>query len=322
MPLRDEGTAQERLYYSTSPDGGLLGVESYPPSTRDGGYVTQPGVLFEKQYGLTLAGDALYLLAPTYGIKLYALDANLGIAWARQIRPMSDTLDTMFAFRYPVAQDERGRVWVAAIANPEQVNVDTAHFGHSPAGPGRGNVVVFATDARTGAPLSELAMGSDRDRAVALAGLHVRNEEISIVGRVSIVKFDVPNHTHDADIFLSRAAATTLTQTFYKAIDLDKDDWPATAVFLDNGKILIGGANALVQVDSGSVVEYGSGFLARLSSDGNVERVVQMREPRNVEVVHFVTSISGDLIMGGLFDGPITHTSDTHAYPFWGRARF
>lgn len=96
-----------------------------------------------------------------------------------------------------------------------------------------------------------------------------------------------------------------------RTFDVDRGDIAFDVAEADDGDLLVAGASGYAQNPSGaSVTEESHTFVRRLHADGTTAPIAGIPDgPRHSEV-RFVLARSGALVVGGMVDGPGTHSAD------------
>ena len=250
-------------------------------------------------------GEGLYLLAWTYGVKLYKLSADYAETWDTQIMPAN--LGMTFSFIDELlATDEDGGIYVASQIFEDDVHVFNDHFQRGSLEPVDSYDVLverfdpdgtFAHAAVFGGP------GGD-----APTGMTARSGKVLVTGSARITKFDRPNRTREWDLFVLRGDLDDGSLESYSPIDLARDDFGWAMAEAADGTIYIAGRNDYVQVDTNSEVEDGKGLLLALSPDLSERATLSLIGPRDVQLLALRLATDGRLVFAGLRNGPLTHT--------------
>jgi hypothetical protein len=264
-------------------------------------------------------GEGLYLLAEwTYSFKLYRLDAANRRLWGAQVMPAN--IGTAFQFSPSLVAREDGAVYAATQIFEDDVPIYGQHFGRellSPLGSYDALVQKFGADGVfVGA---RLFGGPAVDHPSAMT---VNDGVVLIAGAARITKHDSPNRTMEWDLAVMRGRVDDGSMLEYRTSDLARDDFGWALARTPDSRFIVGGRTDYVQVDTNSEIETGKGLLLTLRSDLSREAVLELPMPRDVQV-RFVRALpSGDVVLAGTRDGPLTHTqaSMTHNDGFWGIA--
>jgi hypothetical protein len=250
-------------------------------------------------------GEGLYLLAWTYGAKLYRLDRGYSKAWSVQVMPANIGMAFNFTDER-LALDEAGRIHVAYQIFADDVRFYNEHFHRERLEPiDSYDVLVERFDPDGAFSGARLLGGPGGD---APTGMTAHGGSVLLTGAVRVKKFDLPNRTREWDLFVLRADMDGGATGSYRTLDLARDDFAWAMAEAADGTIYLAGRNDYVQVDTNSEVEDGQGLLLALSPDLSRRTTVSLRGPRDVQVRALRLLPDGSLMFAGSRNGPLTHT--------------
>jgi len=297
---------RENLFYDAS------GVHELP--------IDGPFKLGSRSHVVGVAdGEGLYLLAEwTYGFKLYRLDPTGRRLWGTQVMPAN--VGTAFQFSPSLVARDEGAVYVATQIFEDDVPIYGQHFGRAPLTPlGSYDALVQKFDTAGTFGGGRLFGGPAVDHPSAIT---VKDGVVFIAGAARITKHDAPNRTMEWDVAVMRGRVDENSTLEYRTLDLSRDDFGWALAPMPDGRIIVGGRTDYVQVDTNSEVENGKGLLLTLEPDLSRGSLLELPLPRDVQVRALHLLPSGDVVLAGTRDGPLTHTpvSETHNDGFWGVA--
>jgi hypothetical protein len=295
MEIEDAGRAEERLAYSGSG----------APTPFAG-----PFRLTRESHVVALAdGEGLYLLAWTYGAKLYRLRADFSQLWSAQIMPVNVGMAFYFEPEERLALDEQGRVHVAYQIFEDDVAIYNRHFQRPAVAPiGAYDVLVERFDADGSFSGARIFGTPELD---APCGMTVRSGEVLLGGSSRVKKSTLPNRTLEWDLFVLRGHIEDGPPAVSQTIDLSRDDFAWEMQQTPDGTVQFGGRTDYVQVDTNSEVEDGKGLLLALSAS---KSITTLPGPRDVQVRSFRSLPDGRVAMAGERNGPLTHTDPSMTF--------
>lgn len=291
VALDDAPGPGEDLYYS--PHGPFELTHDGPPRLGWASHVV----------GLT-DGEGVYLLAWTFGAKLYRLAPDYSTRWSTLVMP--ENFGMAFNFTPELlALDEDGRIHVTYQIFEEDVAIYNQHFGRSPALEpiDTYDALVERFDPDGAFSAAALFGGTGVDKPT---GMVAHRDHVVLTGGVRRSKLDQPNRTLEWDLFALRGHLDQGVST-YATFDLSRDDFAWALVETADGTFYLGGRTDYVQVDTNSEVEAGKGLLLSLSHDFALRTSVTLDGPRDVQVRLLVPRPDGRLFFAGTRDGPLTH---------------
>ncbi|WP_394835032.1 hypothetical protein LVJ94_51895 [Pendulispora rubella] len=314
-PLRDRPSEHERLLYrfARQPNGGLEVIDKVETMTvpEDGIVPTWYGAWHNGHFLLAPQGEDIVLSAWSYGTKVYALGADLGVRWSRQVMPEHSWMTTGSPSEGLVV-DRAGGVTVAVPIDAETVQAYDRHFGRAPVVWSGSKFQTLVTRiAPDGRESTARIFGHTENGHWSAAGIGVHGDDVILCGSLRMGdKFKEPNHTMEWDLGWFRGNMTDGTVEAH-VIDLQRDDLANACKVDADGNIVFAGVNDFVQVDTNSWVQFGQAFLYAIDSGGNEISRHILRGPRHTGIEAFDGNVQGKVYFGGSYDGPITHTPDT-----------
>ncbi len=291
-PLADVPGPGENVFYDDT------GVHVLPSD--------RPMRLSERSHVVGLAdGEGVYLLAWTFGAKLYRLSREYTQRWNALVMPAN--LGMAFYFIHELlASDEDGRVYVAYQIFEDDVHIYNEHFKRAPLQAiGTYDVLVERFDPDGTFSGSQLYGGPGGD---APTGMTAHRGNVLVTGGSRVTKFDLPNRTREWDLFVLRGALDDPSTVSYRTLDLARDDFGWAMAEAADGTIYLAGRTDYVQVDTNSEVEDGKGLLVALSPDLTRRTTLTLSGPRDVQLQALGLVPDGRLIFAGMRNGPLTHT--------------
>lgn len=265
-------------------------------------------------------GEALYLVAWTYGAKLYRLGPDRATAWSTQIMPAN--LGMAFNFLSELsAIDDAGRILVAYQIFDEDVHIYNEHFGRAPLAPIDSYDVLIQRFDADGTPSGAQIFGGPGGDAPT--GMVAHADGVVVTGGVRRAKLDLPNRKMEWDLFAVRGSLDRAAPDVYTTIDVARDDFAWGMVEAADGTLYLAGQTDYVQVDTNSIVEEGKGLLLALSPDLQRWTSVVLPGPRDVMVQSIDRFGDGRVAVAGTRNGPLTHTEEAMQFNegFWGTIR-
>jgi hypothetical protein len=257
------------------------------------------------------AGEDVFLVAVTQGMRLYRVASDLGVRWSQPVMPMTMNLalQPIYSTRARVTVSNDGGAVTASTLWSDDAGAFADAFGATlPATNGDADVLVTRFDAE-GARVSAGLLGGPG--AEWVRGLQVRGDRVSVLAEARLVKHpDRPNGTRERDLILLEGdAAQNLTAQAVQ-INLCDDDFVSGAIADPEGGFLVAGGTCGVQADSGSLIANRTGYVLTLGADGTRQAVAWFTSARDTEVQALMPLSSGELALAGIRNGPITHTDE------------
>ncbi|MDV2080501.1 hypothetical protein [Marinobacter xestospongiae] len=322
--LDGNGEVLQQRWLEDAPDETELNYYSYDLATKEVSYSVFEALSHDDRPQLPLNGFARlqvqdgvpYLLAHTYGVKVYRLNSDLTVAWDQQVMPAYPWL-----YRENLSNDSRlairedGSVAVAYELFDEDVAVYNAHFGQPllDANPGADiGVTVLSPD---GQPERAFLAGM-RDHSEGINALFWQSDELVLTGSTLHEKADAAGGTTEWDGYVARVDSTSGETTQSQLLHIHDEDVAYDALLTDGGRLLIAGKSGYGQADTGSQLNYGYGVIYEVSDDGKVEPLLKLDRPRD-SVVRGIQVVGDTLYYRFDFDGFITHTCDNDDTQCW-----
>jgi hypothetical protein len=265
-------------------------------------------------------GEALYLLAWTYGAKLYRLGTDHATAWSTQVMPAN--LGMAYSFLSErLAIDDAGRVLVAYQIFEDDVHIYNEHFRRAPLAPIDSYDVLVERFGADGTPSGAQIFGGPGGDAPT--GMVAHADGVVVTGGVRRTKHDLPNRNKEWDLFVVRGSVDRAAPDVYTTIDVARDDFAWGMAEAADGTLYLAGQTDYVQVDTNSIVEEGKGLLLALSPDLQRWTSVVLPGPRDVIVQSIDLFGGGRVAVAGTRNGPLTHTDEAMRFNegFWGTIR-
>jgi len=283
--FHDVAGPRENLYYDET------GAHPFPTD--------RPLRLGQFSHVVALAdGEGVYLLAWTWGAKLYRLGPDHAQAWNVQVMPANVGMAFFFTHEL-LATDDDGGIHVAYQIFADDVAIYNEHFGRAPLAPiDSYDVLLSRFDGNGGFSGAQIFGGPGGD---VPTGMTARGGRTLVTGAVRRTKHDLPNRTREWDLFVWREGD-------YRTFDLARDDFAWDLAQAPDGTVYLAGQTDYVQVDTNSQVEDGKGFFLALSPDLERQADVTLPGPRDVVVQAMRLAPDGRLVFAGTRNGPLTHT--------------
>jgi hypothetical protein len=253
-------------------------------------------------------GDEVLLLAPTTGVKLYRIAADLTVSWRQLVMPLTANLalGPVYDTRARVALAPNGDAVTALTLWVEDAAAFTQAFGETlPPTSGVSDVLVTRFG-RGGARISAGLLGGPEVERVR--GVNAAGDQVAILAEIRVKKDDEPNQTLERDVLLLRGDPARNITSQAVQIDLCRDEFISGALPRPDGGFWVAGSACRVQADSGSLIANGKGFVLGVGPDGARGGVTWFTGDRDTDVQAVAVSTCGDLAVGGFRNGPLTHT--------------
>jgi hypothetical protein len=297
----------ENVYYDN--DGAHIANLSSPPQ------------LSWNSHASALAdGEALYLVAWTYGAKLYRLGPDHTTAWSTQIMPANVGMAFNFLSELS-AIDDAGRILVAYQIFQDDVHIYNEHFRRAPLAPIDSYDVLIQRFDADGTPSGARIFGGPGGDAPT--GMVAHADGVVVTGAVRRAKHDLPNRRMEWDLFVARGSVEREAPDVYTTVDVARDDFAWGMAEAADGTLYLAGQTDYVQVDTNSIVEDGKGLVLALSPDLQRQTSVILPGPRDVIVQSIDLLGDGRVAVAGTRNGPLTHTEQAMQFNegFWGTIR-
>ena len=297
---------QDELYYYSVNNGEIN--RKIIDDLVDGDKPTLPSTSLVK---LVLHQDDIYILAYTYGIKVYQLTDDLLVNWDVQVMPAYTYLWThMLQSQADMTISAEGQVYVAFDLWAEDTQAYNIHFDRSiniAAGQGGIAIEMFSS---TGEYQRSLLLDNVEQTENITAIIH-HNQSLWLGSNVRRSKEQTAGGTTEWDILLAKLSPESGDTLGYHYIHHDQEDIAYDFKLLPNDNFIFSGSTGFVQVDTNSKVSYGDGFLLEVTPEGQIIGSAVLSKPRDVAISSIAVLESNLIMFSGSFDGPITHTCDT-----------
>lgn len=266
-----------------------------------------------------------YLVAHTYGVKVYRFNSDLTVAWDQQIMPANRDLwfgDLTNVSRMAVRDD--GAVVVAfelfqgTEPRDDNARLYQAHFGQPLADPNPGSDVGISVLSPDGVKLRTFIAGL-KGHDEALTSVLWRGDELLLTGGTRYGKADAAGGSSEWDSYLARIDSTTGETLHSQLVHVHDEDMLLDTVLTDSGRLLMAGESGFSQADSNSQMTYGYGVIYEVNDAGDVLPLMRLDKPRNSRI-NGIQVVGDTLYYRYDFDGYITHTCDTDKTLCWSKA--
>lgn len=304
--LDDAPSEKELLYYTFDHDANKINRHSNSHLS-DG----QHPVFFDPYVKLEESKDGFMILAYTYGIKLYHYNWNFEQVWDVQTAPASSfystyNIATMESVFSPLSSG--GAVIVTAAGLIDTLAFDW-HFNqridHQTS---LSQSDLMITVINSSGKIESVVMKGSKEISENPVSLKIIDSDYLIGFDSLIKKFNRPNDTMESDIGLMTISSRS-RESQIMLIDLDKEDWLYDMEIAHNGNINLMGYTGFTQVDTHSIVSYGSGFVLELDWQGTILEKAILSGPRDVKAMD-ACYLNEEMYVVGKMNGPISHTCD------------
>jgi len=260
---------------------------------------------------LALHQDEIYLLAYTYGIKAYHLTDKLTVNWDVQVMPAVPYLwINMLQSKADMTISAEGEIFVAFDLWAEDIEAYNMHFDRQiNIAQGQGGIAVEVFNA-TGEYQRSLSL-DDANQTENLVAIIHHNQSLWLGANVRIAKENARSSSTEWDMLLAEISPEAGDTLGYHFIHHDKEDIARDLKLMPNDNFIFSGSTGFVQVDTNSIVSYGSGFLLEVSPAGQSISLAVLSQPRDTDILSIDVIESNLIMFAGQFDGPITHTCDS-----------
>ncbi|MDG9671065.1 hypothetical protein ONV78_25210 [Hahella sp. CR1] len=271
--LVDAPDAADLIEYDVNEDGTITSI----PIT-DLYYGNNPTLPNNALLSLNVEANSVYLLAYTYGIKVYAMNLNLSQSWDHQVMP------THFAMwrrvrplhaRIAVSEGD-DRIAVAFETKDAFIPVYEQHFGrmlqqnnHNEGDDDEDIAVTLLTT--QGQYLDTLLLDKQFDES--LGGVVVQNGEIWVGGDAAVQK---PGGGVERDFFLAEFSSDGSLRN-YNLIDHKQNEVAIDFQALDIGKFLFAGA-------TGAADGVTAGLLLQVTNEAKKLRFTEFRADQSAHI--------------------------------------
>lgn len=249
-------------------------------------------------------GEGLYLLAKTNGYKLYSFTKDFKLSWNRLVLPF---VMLAYGFDVKLALDEVGDVYAGVqLYDESEIEQWEQHFGTTLPKQSKNSNFFVSSFSSNGEQKIARLFGGDHG-GLSVAGFAVKNGILTAGCNTRLIKH---GSTLDWSIVFLRAEINSGKILDYKFIETQKDTYVRDFYVDKAGHGYFAGVNDFIQVVTGSVVEFGQGYILQVDNSGKKIAYLPLRGPRHTEVKSVRLLGNDRLIFGGFFNGPITHTGD------------
>lgn len=310
--LQDPPNSDELYYYSFDDD---VVSREIKDDLADG---NTPVLFSTAQVQLVEHLDDVYLMAYTYGIKIYKLDQQLDVNLDTQVMPPYLWLN-LSALQTDAAMtiSEEGEIFVAfEIAG---YDIQTYSFGAQAYTMHFNRPLDIAPGSR-GIAVEVFDLAGEYQRSLQLdhvnyteqlVGIIHHNQSLWLGANVRREKDHAAGGTTEWDMLLAQVSPGSGDTLAYHFIDHDKEDHAIDFKLMPNDNFIFSGNSGSIQVDTNSRVSYGNSLLLEVSPEGQALRSLVMSKPRDVSLASISVIDTDQIIFSGYFDGPITHTCDS-----------
>ncbi|MBN7796946.1 hypothetical protein [Parahaliea mediterranea] len=310
--LEDVPAANELFYYSYEPNSD----EPTRTVAEDLSHNGRPQLSVNQLARLQVHEGVPFLLAHTYGVKVYRFHDDLTVAWDRQVMPAYRWLwsgELTNTSRMAIRDD--GAVAVAFELFDDDVAIYSAHFEQPLEDVNEGSDVGVAVIAGNGAPLG-IFMAGLRGHSESLEGMFWRSGDLLLTGSTRYEKAGAAGGTTEWDSYLAWIDGDSGETTHSQLYHVHDEDMVRDAVLTDGGRLLLAGESGYRQADTHSQVSYGYGVIYEVTDTGEVLPLMKLDTPRN-STVNGIQVVGDTLYYRYDFDGFITHTCDQDQSLCW-----
>ncbi|ABC30603.1 hypothetical protein HCH_03876 [Hahella chejuensis KCTC 2396] len=289
--LVDAPDAADLIEYDVQEDGTITTIP-----VADLNYGNNPTLPNNALLSLKVEANAVYLLAYTYGIKVYAMNLNLSQTWDRQVMPthfaMWRRVRPLLA-KIAVSEGD-DRIAVAFETKDAFIPVYEQHFGRmlqlSNLNEGDNDEDIAVTLLTTqGHYLDTLLLDKQFDES--LGGVVVQNGEIWIGGDASVQK---PGGGVERDFFLAEFASDGSLHN-YTLIDHKQDEAAVDFQALDIGKFLFSGSTS-------STNGVTAGLLLQVTNEAKKLRFTEFSAAQSAHIAAASPLGNSQILFGMVYD--------------------
>ena len=304
--LEDSATDKELLYYPIV-FGELLDPEPNPNLMAN----NRPQLYEHAIIQFRVANNSLYLLAYTYGIKVYKLSENLVVEWSTQVMPLHSFLITPFLQNTAdFVITEAGDVVVAMEGFQAEANAYGQHFNRD-LNKTDDLSDIFIVVLNSAGEFVKNALFGKAQYSEQLVGVETHNQTLWLAANVRHNKNNPESNSNtEWDLLLSSYNLENNETLTYELIDINKEDYAEQFHSFGDGRFLFNGLNGFDQADTNSQTSNGAGMLVEVDETAAILNTTTLSAPRNVIVKSSATAESGQIFFAGSYDGPITHTCE------------
>lgn len=285
-------------------------------------YEGKPAVLAVANIELTYKDGQLYVMASTYGRKLYQFDDQLNQIRNFLIMPSNEYMNFYNEYVHAlskVAVNDDGIIIVSynldrareryfedafSVELPDQPVNHTNQLIQIINGSGEREVFVVGSEV-------------DGERVVST---NIYNNELWIVANIERAKANAAGGTQEWDVAILSVNLESRTISNYFILHQDQEDNALSATMTESGQFIIAGENGYAQADTSSIVSYSKGFIWVVDINGELVQSEQVTGSKSVKVYH-ASEKNGVVTYGYTYNNEITHancnregsTCDQHA---------
>lgn len=305
--LEDESDARETRYYEYDSDGKAVTCSQNVAFEQDG----KPLLIDLAQVETQWVDGSLYMMAYTYGVKMYKLDSDFNVDWDVQVMPAYTWLwGTLLTNSSSFTVTDSGDVYVAFELYGSDSDIYEQHFLKSlPNKQPKGSVGISVVNS-DGVIERTFAIGEEA-YSESLTDIKVADDKLWLGASVRHSP-NASGSNSEWDLLLMSADLETGETLSYHLIDHNKEDLAYDFLLQPNGQFAFAGITGFHQADSNSQTSDGNGLILEVNSLGEVINQTEFDLERDTYITGF--SMDGDsFIYDYVFDGPITHTCDAEA---------
>lgn len=248
--------------------------------------------------------DRVYLsVCGTMGFKAFAFDQNGKELWQNDLVPLSDFNTVIVDKEAPYIALVGDMLFSATEITDDEEIIFEKHFGIN---------VVWPSGPKYGVVVQSISTSS-RQRSVVLAkgngNIFLNNIALSKIGDVTLFGLVGTAGGPGARSAIAKMYDQNLKPYFEIDLGIQKETSGLSLNMTKDG-FYVGGKYGSSQVSTGSVVEYADAFIVKYSWDGLQIRKKYFGTDRDDSVGTIFLGPSEELYVGGMLDGPITHTAD------------
>jgi hypothetical protein len=270
---------------------------------------------------LTCIGEELLFAVNHMGQKLYRYDENLKLNWAITVGPYQTWTSILFSSPPPeVSVLSNGDIVTAIGVDSVSIHAYNHRF-NSELKSRRTDVLDYDVIVKQYRSSGELRwqMTAGTVASDYIRGMTTKDDQIYLAMGQRLVKTNEPNNTMNWDVAMQQLnSSDDVART--RVLDLDNEDYVAGLKNI-NGRLYIYGANGYEQADTNSWVTDPHAFIASIDAESLhlVEQKVLRGQRATIGRDLAFDESSGDMLLIGTTDGPITHSTDTHEQGFLAR---
>lgn len=305
--LKDETDARETRYYEYDADEKAVTCSQNVSFEEDG----KPLLIDLSKVETQWVDGALYMMAYTYGVKMYKLDSDFNVDWDVQVMPAYTWLwGTLLTNTSSFTVTDSGDVYVAFELFGTDSDIYEQHFLKSlPNKQSSGSVGISVVN-NDGLIERTFAIGEEA-YSESLTDIEVTDDKLWLGASVRHSP-NASGSNSEWDLLLMSADLETGETLSYHLIDHNKEDIAHDFLLQSNDQFAFGGITGFHQADTNSQTSDGNALILEVNSLGEVINQKEFDLARDTYITGF--SMDGDsFIYDYVFDGPITHTCDAEA---------